>query len=587
MPGTTTVHGVTWSPPGPGSWELETVHLRGAQPLAFQRLLGTAFALGSRDLGERYGLPIDAMVVRFVNHHCYVQVRGVGEPEPRRGRPSKPPPDLVLKLLARVHPEFRRRNRAARAALQSRLWVTEKSRWTNRWRAETLVANRAVQAVPIEQIDDAALVEHLARVAEHVVQSMRLHFRLIPVHDLPVGRLLNACRRWGIADGDALGLLAGSSPASVASSMELASVGAACRRAGVHPTSLDDVRAVGSDAAVALQAYLDDHSWRAVTQYSPRGLTLHELPDVLLQAIRCAGDTAPPPEAAPDVASVRATVPNADRAHFDELLADARHGYGTRDDNVTLTFLWPVGLLRRALLEVGRRLANRGAVEAVDHVMALDLDEVQAALTADASGVEQWRRLAGERIRHMRAADAAAPPMQLGDPGGAPPDVSRFPRAMAEVTGALTALFSLEMPADPATGQWSGFGVAVGGRTVTGRACVSADPEDALRRLRPGDVLVTTHTTPAYEVVLPITGALVTEHGGLASHAALVARELGLTALLGVVDATTKIPNGAILTVDPSAGVVTIERRGSTRPRRPSDPPATQPRGRAGPIHRP
>ena len=89
-------------------------------------------------------------------------------------------------------------------------------------------------------------------------------------------------------------------------------------------------------------------------------------------------------------------------------------------------------------------------------------------------------------------------------------------------------------------------------------ACVASDPEDALARLEPDDVLVTTHTTPAYEAILPIVGAVVTDHGGLTSHAALVSRELGLPAVLGVIGATTTIPNGARVTVDPVAGTVTI-----------------------------
>ncbi len=79
-----------------------------------------------------------------------------------------------------------------------------------------------------------------------------------------------------------------------------------------------------------------------------------------------------------------------------------------------------------------------------------------------------------------------------------------------------------------------GCGRPAGATAYTGRACVAADAEEALDRLRNGDVLVATHTTPAYEAVMPIAGAIVTENGGLMSHAAIVRREHGIPAVLGV-----------------------------------------------------
>ncbi len=87
---------------------------------------------------------------------------------------------------------------------------------------------------------------------------------------------------------------------------------------------------------------------------------------------------------------------------------------------------------------------------------------------------------------------------------------------------------------------------------------MAASPEEALTRLEPGDVLVTTITTPAYEALMPIAGAVVTEQGGLTGHTALVAREHGIPAVVGVVGATTAIPDGAEVEVDPTSGQVRI-----------------------------
>ena len=147
----------------------------------------------------------------------------------------------------------------------------------------------------------------------------------------------------------------------------------------------------------------------------------------------------------------------------------------------------------------------------------------------------------------------------LGDSEGGDPDLSVFPAAMAELTAAVIDTTVLEgMVGADAPTEWTGDGVGVGGAPYTGRACVAASPEEALSRLEPGDVLVTTITTPAYEAILPIAGAVVTEQGGLMGHTALVAREHGMAAVVGVVGATTAIPDGAEIEVDPVAGRVQV-----------------------------
>jgi phosphoenolpyruvate synthase/pyruvate phosphate dikinase len=73
-------------------------------------------------------------------------------------------------------------------------------------------------------------------------------------------------------------------------------------------------------------------------------------------------------------------------------------------------------------------------------------------------------------------------------------------------------------------------------------------------------VLVVPYTTPAYNVVLPLAGAIVTVEGGPLSHAAVLARELGLPAVVGVVGALT-LPDGALVEVDATAGRVSVVDR--------------------------
>ena len=79
-----------------------------------------------------------------------------------------------------------------------------------------------------------------------------------------------------------------------------------------------------------------------------------------------------------------------------------------------------------------------------------------------------------------------------------------------------------------------------------------------MAEVAPGDVLVAVTTTPAWTPLFPSLAALVTEAGGILSHAAIVAREYGLPSVVGVERATTLIPDGARVRVDGSAGTVEL-----------------------------
>src|SRR5690606_3391916 len=103
-------------------------------------------------------------------------------------------------------------------------------------------------------------------------------------------------------------------------------------------------------------------------------------------------------------------------------------------------------------------------------------------------------------------------------------------------------------------GALTGLGVSAG--TVEGRARVVLDPADA--DLAPGDVLVTAHTDPSWSPVFVTAAALVTEVGGLTTHGAVVAREYGLPAVVGVERATVRIEDGWRIRVDGTNGYVEL-----------------------------
>lgn len=79
-----------------------------------------------------------------------------------------------------------------------------------------------------------------------------------------------------------------------------------------------------------------------------------------------------------------------------------------------------------------------------------------------------------------------------------------------------------------------------------------------LGRIAQGDVLVTEATGAAFNVVLPLLGAIVTNRGGVLSHAAIMAREYGIPAVVGTTDATQILPDGARVRVDGGSGEARI-----------------------------
>ncbi|MFE3453855.1 PEP/pyruvate-binding domain-containing protein [Nonomuraea sp. NPDC059194] len=186
--------------------------------------------------------------------------------------------------------------------------------------------------------------------------------------------------------------------------------------------------------------------------------------------------------------------------------------------------------VRRSMRVVGEELVAKGVLDTADDVYFLDFRETRAALGGGYLGaLVAERRAAYEqevRRRHV-------PRVLLSD--GTEPEALAV-RAAAE-EGALT-------------------GTPASAGTVTGPARVVLDPVGA--HLEPGEILVAPSTDPGWTPLFLTAGGLVMEMGGSMSHGAVVAREYGIPAVVGVADATHEIVTGQTITVDGSAGVISI-----------------------------
>ena len=539
----------TWKKPGPGTWELDSSHFTAPGPI-IRGLMEHSFERGFTQVMDMFGSPLRTMSMAWVNGRFYrrmVPLVGGGIDLPA-------PPAPVLKLVTRLHPVFRRRERKAKQTFESKAWMSELALWESEWKPALITRNQQLTDVDVAALDDAALAEHLDAAHDHVRDGMTLHFRLHGSDMGPLGHLMVHLEDWGLRRDDTFGALVAASPATREPRVQLRAIADALRDGGVDAAtvaSLEEVRAI-EPAGKLLDEYLRFHGWR-LTGYDLEDRALIEMPDVVVRSIRAAATYSPNGEvdALAAVEELRNRLPAEHRAEFDDLVKSARLSYGLRDENGPLTYEWPAGLLRRAVLEAGARLHASGRLAARSDVFELDVPEIVSLLTSGRGpSIDDVAARAEERRvwRTLRA------PERLGreEP---PPPVDAMPPYLARVTRMiLTVVGTLE--AAKADGALRGLGI--GNARYTGVARVVCDAGDALETMEPGDVLVAPYTAPTYNAVLAMAGAVVTEEGGLLCHAAVIARELGLPAVIGAPGATTLIPDGATVEVDPSGGVVRV-----------------------------
>jgi pyruvate,water dikinase len=150
------------------------------------------------------------------------------------------------------------------------------------------------------------------------------------------------------------------------------------------------------------------------------------------------------------------------------------------------------------------------------------------------------------------------PPAHIAGGGEQPPSVP-LPPNVARLTEIRDAVWSVAPSRSSAPLRGVGVGIGIGTGTVEGPARVVRRPED-MGRIVDGDVLVAVATTTAFNAVFPLLSGLVTEQGGLFSHAAILARELGLPAVVGVPGLLDDVADGDLVEVDAAAGTVRVVR---------------------------
>jgi len=244
------------------------------------------------------------------------------------------------------------------------------------------------------------------------------------------------------------------------------------------------------------------------------------------------------------------------RARFDKALAyPADYGLSLRDEKVFYAVsCW--ALVRYATQEVGRRLHAAGLAGDPGDGFYLEADQAFAALRDRIDVRETVRRGRGQ----YNWAVAHPGPRTYGQYSPSPDidqaELSAAAQWVRTVNGwSMSLQFGGPAEAGGAGGRLAGLAASAGRYTGTVRVVTGVTE---FRKVRSGDVLVCPETTAQWAVLFGVIGALVTDHGSMLSHPAIIAREYQVPAVVATGSATEALRDGQIVTVDGSAGTVTL-----------------------------
>lgn len=554
--------------PGPGAWELETTHYSRPVTRFTQEANLLGFVEGFRASSARFGLMLSHLEPAYANGFTYLRAVGFGAPPNAKG----PPPKFVMQAITRIVPKMRRRMQTAHEAMENRIWRSELHRWDKEVKPAAIARHKALQSVDFSTLSDMELASHIREVSSHLASMVKQHHDFTVTVAIPIGDFLTHVHRWtGKPTGEILQVLKGSSRVSLGvAEAELTALSTAAQsdsdvRAIVfssnEPQAVIDALLAHPVTAKTMQSYLDMVQVRCIG-YDLSSKNVGEMPELTVRAIQAVIEREGAPQVDAEImkgriAALRASVPAEYQGKFDALLEEALHINRLRDERGHYSDGWALGIARRALREAGQRLKERGVLSSIDLAYDTGCEEVVALLQGKPGPTDHELQARATWRNSKTIADADVPPW-LGAPPSGPPPSDWLPikgRRAAEAIG--TFLQALFVEPEALTTAQSVKGLSVSPGTYEGTARV-VNGEDDFASVQKGDVLIAKSTSPYFNIVLPLLGAIVTDRGGQLCHAAIVAREYGIPGVVGTRDACKLIPNGARVRVDGNSGVVSL-----------------------------
>jgi pyruvate,water dikinase len=459
------------------------------------------------------------------------------------------------------------RRQIAEQVFASKRWREDCAAWPafrNSFRLRLIeLSHHDPRALPTTELHEA-IVQLRALLTEGTVQ----HFVQQPASMIPVGDWVRQTNEWtGVPTTEIIATLQAfrsdcdTHPSVINDLVEAVRSSPEAMAVLNDPVAcpkerLQRLRQLSGGVARRFDAYMDEYADRIITGFDISDMTLRELPEVTLSIIASRIHASPLRSVdASRLQRIRDLVPAQKRDAFEEGLAETRTAYGLHDEDARITYLWPLGLLRQAVLAAAERLVADGKLRVAADVFHTTPSELDCLMAGESSPsieelswrAEQWWSWANNE-----------PPSTFGEPPQYP-NVETLGCACARITSAIMFyLAETENHENCATkSSLVVQGLAASPGCYQGTARIIRDPSD-FAKLSPGDVLVARTTSPAYNVVMPTVGAIVTDRGGTLCHAAIIAREFNIPAVVGTNQATTQIPEGAHVLVDGTRGFVAV-----------------------------
>jgi pyruvate,water dikinase len=553
--------GVSWD--STESWELDAVHFsRPVLPLTESTWLDLMEIGTERGFAE-LSLPMQCFRMKVVNGWAYTRI------EPFGGEP----PALLRKVPAlarlwRINPKMRKRILGFDRFVRERGFERQVPRWNQEWRPEAERRLAPLRARNLATASNEELAEQLEGLRDFVIWADSLHINLHVLCFYIRAGFVEVCERLlGLSDFEAYELVQRTDPFHFQGPARLAAmagraigdpeVSAALQR----PADQALVALVGTWFESELDAFLNEQGDR------PSGFELdeptwREVPEVVIGMVK--GLLQAPYDADADeaefqawrearIAALRARLNADERAEFDRWLALGELAYPLNETHNYVLGDLPLGLLRYAALETGRRLTAARRVASAADAFLLRVEELVAALHSQ----DDLHALVANRRAERQRNALLTPPDRLG-PAAAEPPYEALPKAVADALRAILDQVAQMngVPVRESTDE-TVVGLPGGPGVAEGPARIIRSLDD-FEKVLSGDVIVCTFTNPAWTVLFPRAAALVADSGGPLSHAAIVAREYGLPSVVGTGDATRRLADGQPVRVDGNAGTVTI-----------------------------
>jgi rifampicin phosphotransferase len=563
---------LSFIPPGEGFYTFDPTHF--PRPLSPWMRESYSFDYCT-PLSRKTGALIETINFRYVHGYAYTQPRGA-------------PPSPALE-------------RAAEAYWSKKLYEDDYREFRDFFLPDTEILQDELRSVNPSSLSHNALVKHVARCFDLATEFWKRHHTYTFPTMVIIGDYMNRMSEMcGKTPNETLALLEGASPETRGllnrQDLILAEMYDLLQKSD---KAMDLMKADPGSAAWALDCLLHFpgrlgevmrevrilYGWRLAGSYDLVTPALIETPHFFLQTI-FQGTQESPVAAEKSYQRVRtmadgwkSALPEEKHAEFEEILDVGRRFFRMRDERGLFTDLSGVGLCRRGILEGGRRLCDQGVIFEAEHLCLATKREAIALLRGDLGmlGAKDeggskldlpTPRELQRRYEYIHSTDPNLIPRALGTPPP-PPDPMQLPPNIRRTMGAIfTGLVKgiwdegQDDPVDLGNDSVKGVAASMG---ITEGPVRMVTRDGDLQKVRKGDIVVTYSCSASFNIVLGLCAGIVTDYGGMLSHAAICAREYGIPAIVGSQDATQKFKDGDYVRIDSSKATVTRIRSASVK----------------------